>query len=88
MSMTMQVVQRGQITLPKELRDTYNIKTGDTFDIVDLGEGQFLLRRGKSQVDEICDRINAELDAANVSLEDMLAHLRTKREQNRAATSR
>lgn len=85
MSMTMQVVQRGQMTLPKELRDIYNIKNGDTFTIIDLGEGQFLLRRGKSQVDEICDRINADLDANDISLEDMLTRLRAKREQNRVA---
>ena len=73
------------MTLPKELGDTYNIKNGDIFDIIDLGEGQFLLRRGKSQVDEICDRINADLDASNISLEDILIRLRTKREQNRVA---
>ncbi|MFN8444236.1 MAG: AbrB/MazE/SpoVT family DNA-binding domain-containing protein [Caldilineaceae bacterium] len=84
MSLTIQVAQRGQMTLPKELRDTYNIRTGDVFSIIDLGDGQFLLRRGKSQVDEICERINAELDASTISLEDMLTRLRTKREQSRA----
>lgn len=87
MSMIMQVVQRGQMTLPKEIRDAYNIKNGDIFNIIDLGEGQLLLRKGKSQVDEICERINSDLDGNGNSLEQMLTRLRSKRENSRVEHS-
>ncbi|HQE93920.1 MAG TPA: hypothetical protein PLH19_14450 [Anaerolineae bacterium] len=36
MTMTLQVRQRGTVTLPAAIRDRYNIQTGDSFRLVDL----------------------------------------------------
>ena len=36
MDATVQVRQRGTLTLPVELREKYGIQTGDTFCLVDL----------------------------------------------------
>ncbi len=82
MNMTVQVAQRGVITLPKPLRDAYNIQLGDIFTIIDLGDGKFLLSRTHSQVDDLCNRIRSDLMAEGETLESMLQALRTKRERN------
>jgi AbrB family looped-hinge helix DNA binding protein len=42
MDVTIQVRQRGVLTLPAELREQYNIQEGDTFSLVDL-DGIFVL---------------------------------------------
>lgn len=80
MSMTIQVAQRGVVTLPKSLRDAHQIAAGDTFTVIDLGDGNLLLRRGRSQVDELLDGIRSDLEANGESLETMLARLRAQRE--------
>lgn len=36
MAATVQVRQRGTLTLPAEVRQRYNIQPGDTFSLVDL----------------------------------------------------
>lgn len=82
MNMTVQVAQRGVITLPKTLRDAYNIQLGDIFTIIDLGDGKFLLNRTRSQIDDLCNRIRSDLMAEGETLESMLHALRTKRERD------
>jgi bifunctional DNA-binding transcriptional regulator/antitoxin component of YhaV-PrlF toxin-antitoxin module len=80
MSITIQVAQRGVFTLPKALRDAYQITAGDMFTVIDLGDGNILLRRGHSQVDELLEGIRSDLEASGESLETMLARLRAQRE--------
>lgn len=77
-SMTMQVAQRGQVTLPKELRDAYQLLPGDVMTVVDLG-GTFLLSRGKSEAAELADQIANALTERGETLETMLAALREQR---------
>ena len=36
-SMTLQMAQRGVITIPKSLRESYGLRPGDTFTLLDLG---------------------------------------------------
>ncbi|RIK48752.1 MAG: hypothetical protein DCC57_13200 [Chloroflexi bacterium] len=78
--MTVQVAQRGVVTLPKSLRDAYNIKSGEVFTVIDLGNGSFVLSRGRSKLDDLLDGIRDELEAKGESLESMLLHLRAIRE--------
>lgn len=80
MTMTVQVAQRGVVTLPKSLRDAYNIKPGELFTVIDLGNGSFVLSRGRSKLDDLLDGIRDELEAKGESLESMLRHLRAIRE--------
>ncbi|MBX3016051.1 MAG: AbrB/MazE/SpoVT family DNA-binding domain-containing protein [Caldilineaceae bacterium] len=83
MSIHVQVAQRGVITLPKSLRDTYHIKTGDILSVIDLGEGKFLLSCTPSRVDELLDSLRTSLEAEGENLEKMLTRLRAKRENRR-----
>ena len=77
-TMTVQVAKRGLLTLPKALRDAYNIEPGDAFTLLDLG-GVFVLSPRPSEVDALADSIAADLQAQGESLQSMLQALREER---------
>jgi AbrB family looped-hinge helix DNA binding protein len=74
-----QVVRRGIITLPKELRDQNNFEEGDTLTLINLGDGVVLMRPGRSRVDEIADKLASQWQDSGESLESMLNTLREVR---------
>jgi len=74
------ISQRGVITLPKSLRQAYNLKPGDIITLTDLG-GAFVISPQRSQVDRLADEIGQELVKRGESLESMLAVLRRQREK-------
>lgn len=82
MKMNVRVGQQGKITLPKNLRDAYAIKSGDRLELTDLGEGKFLLSRLPSQIDKLLDSLRTVLEADGETLESMLKRLRTKRKKS------
>ncbi len=75
---TLQVAQRGLVTLPKEVRQAHNIQPGQQMTLLDL-DGVFVLSRRPSQVDALADRIAAELVERGETLESMLQTLREVR---------
>ena len=79
-SVTLQMAQRGVITIPKSLRESYNLRPGDTFTLLDLG-GIFVLNPRRSEIDAIADRIAAQWSEDGESLETMLKALREERER-------
>jgi len=79
-AMTVQIGQRGVVTLPKELRESYNLRPGDSLTIIDLG-GVFALSPRRSEVDALADRIAQALTAQGETLETMLPTLREERER-------
>jgi AbrB family looped-hinge helix DNA binding protein len=74
-----QVVRRGIITLPKELREQNQINEGDTLTLIDLGDGVFMLSPRRSRVDEITDKLAKEWQESGETLESMLETLREVR---------
>ena len=74
-----QVVRRGIITLPKELREHNNIEEGDTLTLIDLGDGVVVMSPKRSRVDEIADKLAKEWQDSGESLESMLSTLREVR---------
>jgi AbrB family looped-hinge helix DNA binding protein len=74
-----QVVQRGLITLPKELREQNRIDEGDTLTLIDLGEGVFVMSSRRSRVDEIANKLAGEWRESGETLESMLKALREVR---------
>ncbi len=75
---TLQVAQRGLVTLPKELRQAYNIQPGQQLTLLDL-DGVFVLSPKPSQVDALANRIADELAGRGETLESMLQTLREVR---------
>jgi len=81
MKTTLQIRSKGTITLPSELRNKYGLEEGEVLNIIDLGNGSFLLSPRRSRVDELSDKIRVELESRGESLESMLTTLREVREE-------
>ncbi len=75
-----QVGRRGALTLPKKLREKYNIKQGDVLTLLDLG-GTFVLIPRVSVVDKLADEIARELQEKGLTLEEMLRSLQDERKK-------
>jgi bifunctional DNA-binding transcriptional regulator/antitoxin component of YhaV-PrlF toxin-antitoxin module len=79
-TISLQMGQRGIVTLPKSLRETYHLQPGDDFTLLDLG-GVFILSPGRSQIDALAEKISRSLMQQGETLESMLLTLREEREQ-------
>jgi AbrB family looped-hinge helix DNA binding protein len=77
---TIQVRQRGTVTLPAELREKYGIKPGDTFRLVDL-DGVFVLTPMVPMVPELAREIERTRLEAGLSVKELLSTLREQRER-------
>jgi len=78
-TVTIQLAKRGLLTLPKALRDQYNLNPGDVLTLLDLG-GVFVLSPVQSKVDVLAEGIAQELSERGETLESMLKTLRDSRE--------
>jgi AbrB family looped-hinge helix DNA binding protein len=76
-----QVVRRGVITLPKEIRAANQIQEGDTLTLIDQGDGVFVVSSSHSQVDAAANRLAKQWQEAGESLESMLKTLREVRDE-------
>ena len=79
MTKTIQVRDKGAITLPAALRQKYRLEKGKTLSIVDLGEGKILLSTKPSKLGKITSRIEKRLKRDNVELDDILTQLDEER---------
>ena len=79
-SITLQMAQRGVITIPKSLRESYGIRPGDTLTLLDLG-GVFVLSPRQSEIDALADKIADQWAEDGHTLETMLLALREERER-------
>lgn len=79
-TIAIQMAQRGVMTLPKNLRDSYNLKPGDSFTLLDLG-GVFVISPRPSEIDLLADRLSQSLMEEGQTLETMLQVLREERER-------
>ena len=77
---TVQITDRGVITLPKKLRDAYRLRGGDHLTLLDLG-GTFVLSPRPSRIDALADQVAKQWTADGQSLETMLQALREERER-------
>jgi bifunctional DNA-binding transcriptional regulator/antitoxin component of YhaV-PrlF toxin-antitoxin module len=68
------------ITFPKTLRESYRLKAGDEFTLLDIG-GVFVLAPVRSQIDALADQITEALVDQGETLESMLVALREERER-------
>jgi len=80
MDATIQVRQRGTITLPAEVRQKYGISDGDVLRLVDL-DGIFVLTPMTPIVPELAREIERIRLEAGLSTEELLHSLREQRER-------
>jgi len=80
MEATVQVRQRGTLTLPAELREKYGIQAGDTFRLVDL-DGILVLTPMVPMVPELAREIERLRVESGLSIDQLLVSLREQRER-------
>jgi len=78
MDETVQVRERGVVTLPAALRAKNGIRVGDTFRIIDL-DGLFVLTPMVPMVPELAREIDRLRREAGISAEDLLEGLKAER---------
>jgi bifunctional DNA-binding transcriptional regulator/antitoxin component of YhaV-PrlF toxin-antitoxin module len=76
---SVQVVQRGLITLPRELREQNMIREGDMLTLIDLGDGIFVVSPRRSEIDAIAGKLAKEWQDSGETLESMLKTLQEVR---------
>ncbi len=75
---TIQIRQRGVITLPAKLRQRHNLETGDTLTLIDL-DGAFFVALKVSLVPKLAAEIERLRQEAGLSIEDLLEGLDEQR---------
>ena len=79
-SFTVQVRQRGQLTIPRKLRDALSIFEGDTLTLLQVGDVMLLSSKTLRTV-ELADRITGIMEDAGLTLADLLEDLPKVREE-------
>ena len=85
MDLTVQIRQRGNLTLPVELRERHGIEPGDTFRILDL-DGIFVLTPMTPMVPELAREIERARLEAGLDTAELLQALREQRTRYVAET--
>lgn len=83
MDTTIQVRERGVLTLPADIREKYRIRAGDSFRLVDL-DGIFVLTPLTPLAPELAREIELARREAGLTTEDLLRTLREQRERYHA----
>ena len=78
---TIQLRDKGVMTLPMSLRRKYKMRSGDVFAVSDLGEGIFMITPKTSRVAALGDEVAGILQAEGVTVEEMLDGLDEERER-------
>lgn len=77
---TLQLRDRGVVTLPKVLRERYGLAAGDTLRVLDL-DGVFVVTPMVPMVPELAREIERLRSEAGLSTEELLEGLRRERER-------
>jgi antitoxin PrlF len=71
------VTSKGQVTIPKSIRDTLHLQTGDKLEFIVTQEGDTLLRPVTKKVDDIFGRLHKP-ERSPVSVEEMDSAIRRR----------
>ncbi len=77
---SIQVRQRGQVTIPRRLRESLSIEDGDTLTVFQVGDTLLFAPR-PLQTPQLIDRLAHMLDESGITLADLLADLPRIREE-------
>ena len=77
-SLTFELAQRGQVSIPKTLREQHKWDIGQQFSVLDL-DGVLVMSPRESKIDALANHLRDDLLREGVSLEEMLTELRRLR---------
>ena len=78
-TLTVNITQRGVLTLPKSIRNRYKLKPGDSLTLLDV-DGILILSPLRSEIDLLADRISKTLIEKGETLDSVLCTLREERD--------
>lgn len=76
---TIEFIKKGQVTIPKRIRDAFHLEPGQKGTLINLGGALLILPR-KSQIPDLFDEVREGLGTAEMSLEEMVLEMRRIRE--------
>jgi AbrB family looped-hinge helix DNA binding protein len=83
----MRVTEKGQVTIPKEIRDHLGIKPGSEVDFIASDAGALLVKAGADgsaerhrRLEKWADRVEGMLDLGGMSTDDYMIWLRGERD--------
>lgn len=79
-AITVELAQRGQVTIPKALREQHKWDTGQQFSVLDLG-GVVVMSPRESKIDALANQLRDDLLSEGATLEELLTELRRLREE-------
>lgn len=65
------VTQKGQVTIPKDVRDSLHLVTGDKVEFVRNGQGEVVIQPITRKVSEVAGILSKYKKAKPVSIEEM-----------------
>lgn len=78
---TAELRERGEITIPKKIRDDFNLEPGQSLEILPLGDSALLLTPKRLELAEARRLIGKILKQSKAKPEDVLAGLATSRQE-------
>ena len=78
-ALTVEMAQRGQVTVPKTLREQHHWETGQQFAVIDLS-GILVMSPKESKIVLLANQLRDNLLQEGATLEEMLTELRQIRE--------
>ncbi len=79
-SITAEIKSRGQLTIPKKIREMSRLEEGQVVSIIPVGDSVIITPK-KLELDEARKEIKKILKASSLSLEDLLLGLEEEREK-------
>ncbi|MEE9168056.1 MAG: AbrB/MazE/SpoVT family DNA-binding domain-containing protein [Candidatus Neomarinimicrobiota bacterium] len=83
MNKIVQIRKRGTLTLPKKIREKYNLDEGDAITLVDLGEG-ILISPKPTTLPKLVSQIESLMEEQGLLLEDLVKGLAEERARVRS----
>ena len=71
---TTKIGEKGQLTVPKQVREDLGLGNGAPFAVLRLGDGLILLPEQR-RFEQLCQQVSSRLTAAGVTSEQLLATL-------------
>ncbi len=76
-----EIRERGEITIPKKIRETYHFETGQRLEFIPIGKEAVLLTAKRLELEEARRQIQVILRQSKVSPEKVLKGLKDGREE-------
>ncbi len=79
--MIVRINSKNQITIPAKFRKKYNLRAGQVFELIDMGDKSFMFAHKKSKVMTSADKVAKKIGEEDISMDEWLEILREERKK-------